>query len=428
MKPKRSSQRRPKISSGIPSRTLETSTKLVEVTAEVRGKYLLPFIYRKQIRKLNGDPGMGDLIRLSLEDKRLSGWGLYNPKSERRIRTLSYTPEFPTDFWASTLGKAVDYRHRFLELSGVTDAYRLIHAEADGLPGLMIDRYGDVLSAEVFIPGMLQRCEPILQHLHERINTSHHVIRCAPETMKQEGFSILPHSSSGCPESVNIREHGVSFRIEFEEAHKTGFFCDQRENRVRLAELSKGKHVLDLCCYSGGFSVHAATAGAKSVTAVDLDESAIRLARKNANMNKANIKFTHADIFPWMRDMVATGKKFDVVVLDPPKLIHNRNELDDGRKTHFDMNRLAMQLVAPGGFMLTCTCSGLLGTDDFLKLVCASSMQAGKPLPKSSDEKALQRAPREMRVFHRSGAAADHPVGSHAPETRYLDAIWCRFE
>lgn len=428
MKQKRSSRRRTFNSTGLPSRRLETSPDDQVATAEIRGKYLPPFVYRKQIRKIHGNPDMGDLIRLTLEDSRLNGWGIFNPKSERRIRTLVYTPDFPDNFWKSSLKEAVNYRTHFLNLEQETEAWRVIHAEADGFPGLMVDRYGDILSAEAFIPGMLQRCEPILQELHQLLGTRHHVIRCAPETMKQEGFSILPHRSQDCPDARNIREHGVTFRVELEDGHKTGFFCDQRENRVRLGELCRGKHVLDLCCYTGGFAVHAAAAGARSVTAIDLDETAIALARKNANLNKANIKFTHADIFPWMRDLIQSGKTFDVVVLDPPKLIHGRHELDAGRKTHFDMNRLAMQLVAPRGTLLTCTCSGLLGTDDFLKLVCLASMQAGPQLAKIQDQNATQRGPRAMRVFHRAGAAADHPVGSHAPETRYLDAIWCRFD
>lgn len=394
----------------------------------MRGKHLPPFIYRKQMQNLQGSPEMGDLVRLAWESDLTAGWGLFNPKSERRVRTLVYGAEFPPGFWNDRLTDAVRFRNDFLHLPQQSEAYRVIHAEGDGLPGLMIDRYGDTLSAEVFIPGMLQRIQPLLQELHRLCGTTHHVIRCAPNSLGQEGFSLLPTMSDDCPAYRIVRENSVSFRVEFEDSHKTGFFCDQRENRKQFGELCRGKDVLDLCCYSGGFSIYAAHAQAASVTAVDLDENAIALARVNAGINKSQIKFTHADIFPWMRDLVSAGRTFDVVVLDPPKLIHNRRELEDGRKTHFDMNRLAMQLVAPGGMFLTCSCSGLLGTDEFMKLVCAASQQAGEPIAGDSDEKWPRRGARTMRIFDRTAAGSDHPVAGHSAETRYLDALWCKFD
>ncbi len=255
-------------------------------------------------------------------------------------------------------------------------------AEADGATGMRwwkVDRYGDVLSAEVFSMAMFQRSRALLERLGKLLGTAHTLVQVPAQTHGQEGFLAEPIRSPGLPDEVVVTEFGTKFRVRFEDGHKTGFFCDQRDNRRRLAELCTGRTVLDLCCYTGGFAVQAGRLGkAAEVTAVDLDEKAIAIARDNARLNQQKINFVHADAFGYMRDMIANGRTFDVVVLDPPKLIRNRRELEEGTKTHLDLNRLAVQLVADGGLFLSCTCSGLLDEAEFLRLLHTAARQAGK--------------------------------------------------
>jgi 23S rRNA (cytosine1962-C5)-methyltransferase len=288
----------------------------------------------------------------------------------------------------------------------------VIHAEGDGLTGLAVDRFGDVLSVEVFSLAMYQRIDALTELLARQCGTKHVVVRCGPQTLEQEGFSAEPFGSPRLPSHVAIEEFGTKFRIDLKDGHKTGFFCDQRDNRRNLAEFCAGKTVLDACCYTGGFALQAKVlGGAEEVTGVDLDEQAIAVARENAKLNRAQIRFVHADAFAYMRDMQRNERRYDVVVLDPPKLIRTRDEMETGQKKYYDLNRLAMQLVAPGGWLVTCSCSGLMGLREFQQTV-------GSALPGA----------RSARILFRTGAAPDHPIAPHCPETEYLKALWLRLD
>ncbi|MCA9048273.1 MAG: class I SAM-dependent rRNA methyltransferase, partial [Planctomycetaceae bacterium] len=205
----------------------------------------------------------------------------------------------------------------------------------------------------------------------------------------------------------------------------TGFFCDQRENRRRVAEYCRDRTVLDLCCYTGGFSIQAMKlGGAREVTGVDLDESPLQLAKENANLNQVRARFVQSDVFNYMREMLSIGRQFDVVILDPPKLIRSRAEIEEGTRKHFDLNRLAMRLVRPGGMLVSFTCAGLLPEAEFLKLLTAAARQAGEEMTPADDSRAARHDSRTMQIIARSGAAPCHPVGSHCPETEYLKAAW----
>lgn len=385
-----------------------------------------PLLFRKLIGEVDGSAGPGDLVAVHTPQGELFGYGLYNPRAEMTVRMLAFAgPPPDAAFWRAQLEQAVGLRRDLLRLDEFTDAYRVIHAEADGLSGLIVDRYGDVLSAEIFILAMFQRSQAILAQLADLLGTKHTLVQIAPQTHGQEGFLAEPIRSPELPCDVVVTEFGTKFRVRFEEAHKTGFFCDQRDNRQRLASFCRGRSVLDLCCYTGGFAVHAARQGqAAEVTGVDLDEQAIALAKENARRNLARINFVHADVFGYMRDMLQNGRQFDVVVLDPPKLIRNRREIDEGTRKHFDLNRLALQLVAPGGLLLTCTCSGLLPEDEFLRQIHQAARQGGSGAGHGSA--AARPAPRTLQILAKTGAAADHPVSPDCPETEYLKAVWLR--
>ncbi|MBL9123336.1 MAG: class I SAM-dependent rRNA methyltransferase, partial [Planctomycetaceae bacterium] len=368
--------------------------------------------------------GPGDLVEVIDRRGERCGFGLYNPRSEISVRMLRHGQAPPDEnFWQQRLEQAVALRRDLLQLDTVTDAYRLVHAEADGLSGFVVDRYGDILSAEVFSLGMFQRAAELMRRLAELTSARQTLVRVDSQVHGQEGFLAESIRSPEFPEQTTITEHGTRFRVFFADGHKTGFFCDQRDNRKLLAGYCRERTVLDLCCYSGGFAIQAKRLGAaREVTGVDLDEAALALARSNADLNQQRINFVQADAFGYMRDMLQNGRQYDVVVLDPPKLIRSRRELDEGTRKHFDLNRLALRLVRPGGLLLTCSCSGLLSEEEFLRLIFAAARQAAGP----HDEGAA--SGRAVQLLAKTGAAPDHPIAPACPETEYLRAMWLRVE
>ena len=210
---------------------------------------------------------------------------------------------------------------------------------------------------------------------------------------------------------MRIQENGVRYAVDFASGHKTGFFCDQRENRQRFAELARGRRVMDVCCYTGGFALAALVkGGATEITGVDLDEKAVDQARHNANLNQVRGRWVHSDAFSYLRQMHQNDRSWDAVVVDPPKFIADRDSWEEGRKKYYDLNRLAMDVVEPGGLFVTCSCSGQLHESDFTELVVQAAHRLG----------------RRLQIFARTAASADHPLISNFPEGRYLKAIWCR--
>ncbi len=386
-----------------------------------------PYLYRKRVARFDASLRPGSLAAVCADRGHVFAYGLFNPRAEIAVRLIRWGTDRPDDaFWTEKLTQAASLRRDLLSLDSQTNAYRVIHSEGDGLSGIVVDRFGDVLSGEAFSLGMFQRGADLLERLGTILGTRSWVLRPGPASLDQEAFDAPPIQSADAPASVTIQEFGTRFRVRFADSHKTGFFCDQRENRRRLASYCAGKTVLDLCCYTGGFAVQAKKLGnAAEVTGVDLDEGPLKLARENANLNQVRVNFVQNDVFAYMRDMLQNGRQYDVVVLDPPKLIRTRDELEDGRRKHFDLNRLAMQLVRPGGLLLSCTCSGLLDDAEFFKLLHSASRQAGELLETPADSKP-RHAARTMQILDKTGAAPDHPVASNCPETEYLRAVWMR--
>lgn len=397
----------------FPDRDLDPPADLPAVAVRSGGS-AHPFFYRKMVqgpvRGSRAEPG--DLVRIINRDGEPVGYGFWNPRSEIALRLVTTRDEPPDRaFWKARVEAAVRLRREMLGLDGRSDSYRLIHAEADGFSGLVVDRIGDVLSAEVFSLGMQHRLGPLLDLIAESMPCAYKVARVDSRVAFYEGMRPQSWVTPGAPEQVAIREDGIRYRVKFAGGHKTGFFCDQRDNRKELAKFCRDKDVLDVCCYAGGFALSARVAGgARDVTAVDLDENAVAAARENANLNQVRINLVHADAFGYMRQMATNGKKFGVVVLDPPKLINDREEISSGKRKYYDMNLLAMRLVEPGGLLLTCSCSGLLHPEEFIILLRAAARNAG----------------REAQLLGLTGAAPDHPVALNAPEGAYLKAAWLR--
>ncbi|HEX8200644.1 MAG TPA: class I SAM-dependent rRNA methyltransferase [Isosphaeraceae bacterium] len=402
----------PAPAAALPDRPLTPEARLPVVAIRSAGHH--PFVYRKMVVGPVGSPRPrdGDLVRVVDRDRLPIGFGLWNGRSQIALRLLSHGDEPPGPaFWEDRIDRAVALRREVLALDEVASAYRVVHAEADGLSGLIVDRFDDVLSAEVFSLGMYQRIGPILDLLAARLGTRHARVHVDERIALAEDFPGLPVATPRSPPRVTIREHGVRYRVQFEGGHKTGFFCDQRDNRRELARYCAGRSVLDACCYTGGFGISALVrGGARDVTGVDLDEKAIALARENANLNQVRPGLVHADAFGYMRQMATNGRSFGVVVLDPPKLIPGRLDIAAGKRKYFDLNVLALGLVEPGGLLLTCSCSGLLSAEEFLILLRAAARKAG----------------RAAQVLAVTGAAPDHPVGLEALEGAYLKAVWLR--
>jgi 23S rRNA (cytosine1962-C5)-methyltransferase len=379
---------------------------------KLRSASFAAFIYKRMIGEVSPEARPGDCVAVFDKHGALFGHALYNPRSLLTLRMLNFDAS-PVDesFWRRMIERAAALRMKMLRLNETTDAYRLLHAEGDDLSGLVVDRYADTLSVEVFSLGIWRQIPDLLPILHESAGTRHHLVRFDDRAQQQEDYKADSLRSDAMPESVNITESGVRFRVDFGAGHKTGFFCDQRDNRRRLAGLAKDADLLDVCSYSGGFGICARVlGGAKDVTCVDLDEAAVEMARRNANLNQVRINTVHADAFAYMRQMQGNRKLYDVVVLDPPKLIFGRDDPGEGRNKYFDLNRLAASLVKPGGLLLTCSCSGALGRDDFVSLVVGATRIAG----------------RQAQILDITGAAPDHPVSPRCPESAYLKAAWLR--
>jgi 23S rRNA (cytosine1962-C5)-methyltransferase len=356
-------------------------------------------------------PG-GSVVDILDRDGQWVGRGFYNGHSRIALRVLTTAVDEAIDaaFFARRLDRAIALRRDWLRLDAVTDAYRLVHSEGDSLSGLVVDRFGSTLVLEFFAAGMYRFRAVIREALAVHFPESRLYWFAEDHAQKQEAFDCRPPEA---PPPATITEHGLRFRVAPGGKHKTGFFVDQRDNRKELAGFCAGRRVLDLCCNTGGFAVYAkALGGADEVIGVDLDEQALTLARHNANLNQVRVRFVQADLFSWLRDVLPRGQCFDVVVLDPSKQTRDREAVSYALKRYLDMNRLALQAVAPGGLFLTCSCTGLVREEDFLETLRRAAWQAG----------------RTVQVLRIGGAAADHPFLVHVPEGRYLKAVYCRVD
>ncbi|MEP4076572.1 class I SAM-dependent rRNA methyltransferase [Haloferula sp.] len=380
-------------------------------TVSIKTYSFHPSIWPKMIGEYSQDAKAGDLVEVLDKEGNPFGWGFFNPKSNMPLRVVSHGDEpIDEDFFLRAIENAAKLRRSLFHLDEETDTYRAIHGDADQLPGLVADKFGDLLSLEITTLAAWRRLDSWIPALHEAFGTNRAHVRVDPALSRVERIPTDPHPlSTESLRKVKVRENGITFEIDFAEGHKTGFFCDQRDNRRRFASLVEGKSVLDLCCYSGAFSVYAAKAGAGEITAVDLDEKAITMAKRNANINDARIKFTHADAFSWARTMGENGRQWDVVLADPPKFVTGRDD-ERGRGKYNDINKLASQLVKPGGLFVSCSCSGQVNEFEFEKLVTT----------------AVHKQQRRLQIFNRTGAGTDHPTLSNYPESRYLKVIWSR--
>lgn len=360
-----------------------------------------PWIWRKMVRPMRLPPGAE--VRVTDRDGTPVGRALYHPDSEIALRLISADPDEALDgaFLRRRLAASKRLREDVLGLPRVTDAWRVLNAEGDGCSGLVIDRFAAHAVVLVYAAGWWRLRDTIADALRETFPGITVHVRTDARASRHEAMPLVEPP----PARTVIREGAATFAVDAAGGHKSGFFCDQRENRLAFASLVAGREVLDGCCYTGAFAVQAAKAGARAVAAVDLDEAVLEVARENGRRNGATVEWVHADLFDHLR--AAGAGRYDAMVLDPAGWGKVRAEVPKALHQYRDLNRLGLQALRPGGLLLTCCCSGLVTEAMFL----------------STLRTAAEEARRDLRVLRVSGAAADHPVPLHFPEGRYLTAV-----
>ncbi|NIA71271.1 class I SAM-dependent rRNA methyltransferase [Pelagibius litoralis] len=390
-----------------------SSARLPSITLKPQGVKRLrrghPWVYSNEVEMNAAAKAVppGALVALRDPDGSYQGTAFFNrhPLIAARLLSEKRGATIDRDFIAMRLGRALEIRERLIS----TPYYRLIHAEADGLPGLIVDRFGDALAIQVNTAGMERLTETLIDALDQ-------VIAPATIVLRNDGtVRALEH----LPETVEIvkgridgplalEENGTRFFADLQGGQKTGWFYDQRDNRVWAAGLSKNARVLDCYSFSGGFAVLCALAGAKTVTAVDRSQGALDLAAMAAEANGVSerCRFVKAEVFQELQRLAAAGERYELVIVDPPAFVKSKKDLAQGLKGYRKLARLAATLVAKGGYLVTASCSHHADVDSF-----AGQVRRG-----------LQDAGRSGRILRTSGAAPDHPVHPALPESAYLKA------
>lgn len=385
----------------------------VEMRSARHGNH--PWIYRRMLAAEYEAIEPGSLVEVYSRDEAFIGRGFYNANSEIAVRLLAqdYNEKVDEAWFHATIARAASLRHDVLKLNAASDAYRVVHSEGDGLSGLVVDRFANVLVLELFSAGMHRHLDWVTGGLKACFPGAELVVRADHRNEKLEGVKMDgPPPGEKARETV-IAECGRKFKVDLRRGHKTGFFVDQRENRSRIAELCRGGDVFDGFSYTGGFGISAALGGAKKVQSVDLDENVVAIAQENRELNGISadvMHCMHGNVFDVLREYRTAGRKFAQMILDPAKLAVTRHEIPKALDAYADMNRLGMHCLQPGGVLLSCSCTGLIGEEDFIAALRAAAAEARM----------------ELQVFLVTGAAPDHPWAVHMPEGRYLKAVYSR--
>jgi len=363
------------------------------------------WIYAGFIHAVRGQPMAGDLIDVVMSNGRFYARGLYNPASKIRVRILTFVEEPITPaFWSERVAEALRLRQRIVS---DTTAYRLIYGEADRLPGLIVDRYDDVMVMQTLSSGMDRRKEMLADLLCKATGVMRIYLRNDAKSRAIEGLSpVTGFLRGGGQTTVEVREGAARFLVDVARGQKTGWFCDQRENRLAAARLTAGKQVLEVFCHTGAFGIQAALAGASRVEGVDVSEEALTLAREHARLNGVQDRCSYraADAFEELRRLAQAGRQFDVVLLDPPAFARSKHAIPRALAGYKDINLLGIQLTKREGIVVTSSCSHHVSEADLWNAI----------------RRAAQDAKRTVRLLEQRGQASDHPILAAMPETRYL--------
>ena len=382
-------------------------------------KRLHPWIFSGGVARVEGSPGPGDTVTVVGQNGKPLALAAYSPASQIRARIWTFDPdeEVGPDLLRRRLDRAISARSGLLDPRGAPrDACRLVNAESDGLPGLVVDRYGPHLVCQITFAGVERWRAELITALQEALPWASGIYeRSDAAERSKEGLEPRCGLMSGeePPELVEITEGPCRYLVDPRKGHKTGFYLDQRESRARVAALAQGAELLNCFCYSGGFGVAALQAGAARVLNLDSSANALELAQRNAELNglpMERFETEEGDAFKALRRLPKDGRRFDLVVLDPPKFVKSRKALTRATRGYKDINLQGFRLLRPGGRLVTFSCSGLLAADLFQKIVADAALDAGV----------------EAQLVGRMGPGPDHPVALPFPEGAYLKGLICR--
>ena len=379
-------------------------------------KQLHPWVFSGAIDQIKGKPDDGDIILVTDNQDDFLAYGFYNSKSRVAVRLLEWNPEteINEDWWRKKIRKAVKYRDDLD--TGDTNTYRLIFSEADYLPGLIVDRYADFLSVQLLTSGVERIKFILLDELQKLLGPKGIFDRSDASARAHEGMEA---SSGGIllgaepPEYVSVKENGIFYQVNIAEGQKSGFYCDQRDNRKWVADHVQGKKVLDCFSYSGGFSLNALSRGASEMISVDSSAPALETLKRNMEINSFNSiphRLIQSDVNKQLRVFREENEKFDIIILDPPKYAPSRSALTKASRAYKDLNRLAMLLLEEGGLLATFSCSGAVDLNLFKQIIAWAALDAGK----------------DVQFIQQFSQPADHPVRSSFPEGEYLKGLLCR--
>jgi len=376
---------------------------------------LHPWIFSGAIKNIDGTPARGAIVKVFNSDREFIAYGVYNAHSRVAVRLLEWNQQHPIDevWWRNRVRRAVELRTHLL--TDQNNTVRLIFAEADFLPGLIVDKYGDFLSVQIHSSGVEAVKAIIIDELVQLIQPKGIYERSDLNARQHEGLPDANGLMYGDTPSefVDVIENGIRYQINIIEGQKSGFYCDQRDNRSLTAQYVKGKRVLDCFCYSGGFTLNAFKAGASSVVSVDSSALAIETLNKNIALNDfdaAMFTAIQSDVNKYLRQLGEEGEKFDVIILDPPKYAPTRSALDKAARAYKDLNRRALLLLESGGLLATFSCSGAMDIDTFKQVVAWAALDAG----------------REIQFIRQFSQPEDHPVRASFPEGEYLKGLLAR--
>ena len=362
-----------------------------------------PWIFRSDIARTKGDPQPGDAVRVTASNGRFLAMAAYNPASQIALRILSHRDE-PIDeaFIRGRVRRAVDYRRKFADLRSC----RLIFAESDGLPAVIVDSFGDVLVMQCLCLGMERYKDMICDALMDEMRPQGIYERGDVPVRELEGLPQVTGVLRGTvPDRVLMEENGIKFWVDVKNGQKTGFFLDQKENRAAIAPFVNRKRVLDCFTHTGSFALHAAKYGASDVTGVDISDFACDCARENAALNGfENVRFVAANAFDFLKEQSASGEQYDVVILDPPAFTKTRAAVEAAARGYKEINLRGMKLVKDGGYLITCSCSQHMLPSQFKDVILSAAHDARVSL---------------FQVEYRT-QGRDHPILPAAPETQYL--------
>jgi len=376
-----------------------------------------PWVFSGAVDRVEGDPAPGAEVALVAEHGEFIARGLYNPHSNIQVRLYGWETETPLDetFWSRRLDEAICLRRDVLGLLGPNAAARVVFSEADGLSGLIVDRYGEWLSVQLTSLALAARREMFARLLNEKLAPAGIWLRTERGIRAAEGLEISDGLLCGAvpPRPLFIEEHALLYGVDIVEGQKTGFFLDQRDNRRAFVRYIRGARVLDLCCYTAGFSMNALRhGGAREALAIDVSEAALTVARANAELNQlaGAIRFEKSDAFTALEALGEAGERFDCVVLDPPKLARHSRGIPEALRGYHSLNRLAIEVLVTNGVLVTCSCTGHVDRTMFEKMLA----------------EAAHSARRSLQILETRSAAADHPTSVTCPENDYLKCYICR--